>query len=1272
MHTKRPREIDTRSTLGEEQQRTCVPSLRRSERSPLHISPMSASKELEELRAQYGVTVKVVKAQGEYISDLESKNLALTKHIKEGKSEEGENADYLRRLDDLKRGVEYYKAQAEEAKKESEDLKARISIAEAEATYQNNGSDPLNTSETNVHRQQERLTQLERVHMDSAQSWAAEKASLKSLVEKHQQMTLDLQKALEKERKEKDMKIEAQVSARVQTITSTARTGAETVELASLRVECDRLRSVLGEREAGVADTTDMLAEEVTKLRDTLHQERLNASGRIHKMEDHLKQTRKLFQEREMVIAEERKAFEDELDLVKATSKKKESALRKQNKDLANQLESLTNHLASRGASDDPTEREEIAQVKEEYEKRLRNVLKMREESESRTLQEKKDLIEEFKRMEVLRDQREQQTAKEMQAKFDEADAMLQAWEQRDSSLKADARNASQRVESVSRIAQERDATLLEEIENVRKANARIMALTEGREKANAMEVEALQAEMIRLQTAYNSRELGLNDLRKIHEDEMMELDKLVRLAEGRVEDGPGEQTVHRIEQERKSLMKELDEARQANLGREVVLSEMAETRGKAEIELRRSLSEAVDALEAEQVNKQEAVSQAMDEIAALRKHLDGANAAHSRSESAAANEIRRLMEENGKLKSKLKEQRQQFEKGIHQQEKIVRCQIDELTNETNTLRDLMEKLHRNFRIYRENAERERARLVNEIEKVDAEKISIFELMRKKEEVHKVTNSELEGRAEMQRQEIEELEVENASIRDQLHTDSDMSLPGMWQARQQEMTEAFSRTSDELSMLRERLFDQEEERRAEVKPLLVEIKMLRDAQKKHECDLAERDALWKEERERLRTETDTILERVQKSEAVFNVKTEALVEEIKSISTAKARVVQLEVDRKDFVEQERASLLKQRESMESNYRAKTDAVDGHRVGLEDELNRLRDAVTMQKDLMEASKQAIDAQYKEELVLASMRAATAEQMLATCQEQMGKQKSLAFETERLMTEELKELRDELHHLRQATTEKHLELSKEKALLIGEIERLAQAPGDQTSVAATFKQQMASSEEASYVREQAFVAQIEALEESLSRQRRLNEERAVQHEAELRSFKEIAMNKAASGPSSAAVVDSEASTTAAIFALREQIRQVRSQAEREKNDVQMQMQEMQRSMGRREDHLKQQILSLQSRNDIMSTQLERSLQDMGKHGNSADQMVREARTKSGIEIKSLREQNQLLSRQVVEMQEEMEERERVYRQKHDQIMKSFRQFKASRGGASEALA
>ena len=92
---------------------------------------VSPSKELEQLRAQYGVTVKVVKAQGEYITDLESKNLALTKHIKEGKSDDSDGT-MVQRLVDLKRGVEYYKAQGEQVKKENEELRAKLTLAEAD------------------------------------------------------------------------------------------------------------------------------------------------------------------------------------------------------------------------------------------------------------------------------------------------------------------------------------------------------------------------------------------------------------------------------------------------------------------------------------------------------------------------------------------------------------------------------------------------------------------------------------------------------------------------------------------------------------------------------------------------------------------------------------------------------------------------------------------------------------------------------------------------------------------------------------------------------------------------------------------------------------------------------------------------------------------------------------------------------------------------------------------------------------------------------------
>jgi hypothetical protein len=1224
----------------------------------------SASKELEQLRAQYGVTVKVVKAQGEYISDLESKNLALTKHIKEGKSDDSEG-NTVRRMADLKRGVEYYKAQSEQAKRENEDLRAKLSLSEAEVEAAGGMRNSSLSSSINSSRQQERMTQLEKVHMDSAQSWAAEKGSLQALIEKNQAMTLDLQKALAQERASKEMEIEAQVQARVDTITSAARAGAETVELASLRVECDRLRGIVGEKDASVASTTDMLAEEVTKLRDALNEERQDNSSKRHKMDSHVKRTRKLFQEREMVIAEERKAFEDEIDLVKETSKKKEGALRKQIRELSQQLESLTNHLAQKGASDDPAEREEISSVKDEYEQRLRNVLKMREESETRTLQEKKDLIAEFKRMEELRDQRDEQKEKEVKARFAEADAMLQAWEQRDSSLKADARASKERMEQVSRLAQERDQSLLEEIENIRKANQRMEALTEGREKANAMEVEALRAEMVRLQTAYTNRELGTNDLRAIHEDEMSKLNELLDMARARMEDGPGEQTLHKVEAERKAILKELDQARQSNLKREVQLSELSDKHSRSEMELRRALSEAVDALEAEQVNKQESVNQALEEIAALRKHLEGANSAHSRSEAAAANEIRRLTEENSRLKSKLKEQRQSFEKGIQSQEKIVRQHINQLTGETNTLRETMEKLHRNFRLYRENAERERKRLVAEIEKYDAEKISIYELMRKKEEMHKLTTNELEGRSDVQRKEIDELEAENALLRDQVHTETSLSLPGLWQSRQHEMTEAFGRTSEELIMLRERLFEQEEERRAEVKPLLVEIQMLREAQKQHEKQLEERNKLWIEERERLHKDFDAAQKRSEKAEDLFKMKTEVLVEEIKVIGETKKRNLTLEENRKNFVEAERESLARQRETMESNYAAKVGAVEGHTQGLEDELNRFKKAVEMQRQLLEVTKEAIDAQYKEEIVVANMRAVTAEQMLATEQEQMARQKTLTAESEMIMTSELRELRDELNHLRQVTTEKHLELSKEKALLVGEIERLATAPGDQTSVAFTYKEQLQLAEEATREREAAMEQQVAALEDSLSKQRRLNEERAVQHETELRSFKEIALNSQIKPAVESA---SDASTTATIFALREQIRHVRSQADREKKDVQSQMTEMQRSMGRREEHLKQQILSLQSRNDVMTTQLDKSIQEITRNGSNVDELLHEVRAKSTIEISSLRQQNMLLSKQVREMQDEMEQRERIYRQKHDKIVRSFQQFKA--GGEARA--
>ena len=167
--------------------------------------------------------------------------------------------------------------------------------------------------------------QLQKVHSNSAEAWAVEKASLTGLIEKNQTITTRLQETLAKERSQRQLEIDTQVKNRVEAIISTANSGVETVELASLRVECERLRSLVQERDKSMTDGTDKLAMEITNLRDTIFNERKQYNATTKKLEDHLRKTRKLFQERELVIAEERKAFEDEVDLVRETSKRKKS-----------------------------------------------------------------------------------------------------------------------------------------------------------------------------------------------------------------------------------------------------------------------------------------------------------------------------------------------------------------------------------------------------------------------------------------------------------------------------------------------------------------------------------------------------------------------------------------------------------------------------------------------------------------------------------------------------------------------------------------------------------------------------------------------------------------------------------------------------------------------------------------------------------------------------------------------------------------------------------
>ena len=68
-----------------------------------------------------------------------------------------------------------------------------------------------------------------------------------------------------------------------------------------------------------------------------------------------------------------------------------------------------------------------------------------------------------------------------------------------------------------------------------------------------------------------------------------------------------------------------------------------------------------------------------------MRNHINQANEAHSKSEDMAAREIGRLNDELRNLKARLKDQRMSFEKGVSEQEAVIKKQIEAYTCESKT-----------------------------------------------------------------------------------------------------------------------------------------------------------------------------------------------------------------------------------------------------------------------------------------------------------------------------------------------------------------------------------------------------------------------------------------------------------------------------------------------------------------------------------------------------------------------------------------------------------
>ena len=395
-----------------------------------------------------------------------------------------------------------------------------------------------------------------------------------------------------------------------------------------------------------------------------------------------------MFHERELVIAEERRVYEEEAELMRLTYEKKEQALKDQIEKLNRHSETLTVMLAKRPLPDDESialgngddesgSPAAMSAMAKKYEARLRNILKLREENEARMLAERKQLIEQMGQMEELRDKREKLREADAAARLGECDKMLAAWEVREEAMSASLAAANERLENLQKVAMEREALLMGEIEALRSMNAKSNDLAEGRERAGQQEIEALRAELGRLQAAYSARDEEARRHLEAHGVEMDALREVLRLARDRSKESKGAAAARRAEEERLALTEELGVLRRTTLERERELSECMEKALRSEAELRSALQEATDALEREQTEKREVSRRTTEELSRMQEHLRLTDQTHSRSEEIAANEIARLQSESKSLRERLKAERISFEKALKEQEDIVGKQLD-------------------------------------------------------------------------------------------------------------------------------------------------------------------------------------------------------------------------------------------------------------------------------------------------------------------------------------------------------------------------------------------------------------------------------------------------------------------------------------------------------------------------------------------------------------------------------------------------------------------
>ena len=273
--------------------------------------------------------------------------------------------------------------------------------------------------------------------------------------------------------------VEEEVAARVRSIVQSSEHGS-VVEVAALQSENARLKNDLRTHDDGASELRAQLVADVERLRKQVDTQRHAHAKHTDKLREQLKQMGALMEEREIIIAEERQAFESELALAKEVSAQKELALRRQIDELNEHAEALTNTLSMQPLVEDPLlaegsqgsegevgEVKTVASVEKAFAQRMRSVLKMKEQSEARLLSERQQLLEQVQEADATRAEHERLRERDWTARLSEKEKMIELWETREQTLQEENTALKQKLDKVVEMSTTKEATLVDQIKRL-------------------------------------------------------------------------------------------------------------------------------------------------------------------------------------------------------------------------------------------------------------------------------------------------------------------------------------------------------------------------------------------------------------------------------------------------------------------------------------------------------------------------------------------------------------------------------------------------------------------------------------------------------------------------------------------------------------------------------------------------------------------------------------------------------------------------------------